>query len=114
MVQKSFERAKQWVKELRGQTDLNISIGLAGNKTDLDDLRKVSEKVRIHLPIVSSIFVAMIDLNILKQEANLYANDNGLLFIETSAKTGRNIKELFIRIGTVSARNKKSYLMNFM
>ena len=44
---KSFERAKQWVKELQGQTDLSITVGLAANKTDLEDQRKVSEKVRL-------------------------------------------------------------------
>jgi Ras-related protein Rab-5C len=36
---------------------------------------------------------------LLLQEAKQYAEENGLLFIETSAKTGQNVNELFHLIG---------------
>jgi len=71
----SFERAKSWVKELQRQGNPNIVIALAGNKLDLAENRKVST-----------------------QEAMSYADENGLLYMETSAKTAANVNELFVAI----------------
>jgi len=34
------------------------------------------------------------------QEAQAYADDNGLLFMETSAKTASNVNEIFMAIGS--------------
>jgi len=72
----SFERAKTWVKELQRQGSPNIVIALSGNKLDLANKRQVD--------------VA---------EAQAYADENGLLFYETSAKTSANVNELFVAIG---------------
>ena len=36
----------------------------------------------------------------LLQDAQSYAEDNGLLFMETSAKSDQNVQELFLAIGT--------------
>lgn len=36
-----------------------------------------------------------------KQEAQSYADDNSLLFMETSAKTSMNVNEIFMAIGKV-------------
>ncbi|KAL7670827.1 hypothetical protein ACOME3_005746 [Neoechinorhynchus agilis] len=72
----SFQRAKNWVKELRRQAAANIVIALCGNKLDLSaDNRAVST-----------------------EEAQTYADDNGLLFRETSAKSAHNVNELFLEI----------------
>jgi GTPase SAR1 family protein len=71
----SFERAKTWVKELQRQGSPNIVIALSGNKLDLANKRQVD--------------VA---------EAQAYADENGLLFYETSAKTSANVNELFVAI----------------
>jgi small GTP-binding protein len=68
----SFGRAKSWVKELQRQGSPNIVIALAGNKCDLASKRKVEAS-----------------------EATEYAKDNGLFFMETSAKTALNVEELF-------------------
>merc|ERR1712205_180478 len=68
----SFARAKSWVKELQRQGSPNIVIALAGNKCDLASKRKVESS-----------------------EASEYAKDNGLFFMETSAKTALNVEELF-------------------
>merc|ERR1711934_1102803 len=68
----SFARAKSWVKELQRQGSPNIVIALAGNKRDLASKRKVEAA-----------------------EATEYAKDNGLFFMETSAKTALNVEELF-------------------
>ncbi|XP_043916617.1 ras-related protein Rab-5A-like [Protopterus annectens] len=71
----TFDRAKAWVKELQRQASANIVIALAGNKTDLADKRMVEY-----------------------EEAQSYAEDSGLLFMETSAKTAMNVNELFLAI----------------
>lgn len=71
----SFTRAKQWVKELQRQGNTNIVIALAGNKADLKDKRKVEPA-----------------------EVQAYADDNGILFMETSAKTAMNVNEIFVQI----------------
>lgn len=71
----TFTRAKNWVKELHRQASANIVIALAGNKADLSNKR-------------------MIEF----EEAQAYSEENGLLFMETSAKTAMNVNELFLAI----------------
>ncbi|KAJ0974490.1 hypothetical protein J5N97_016455 [Dioscorea zingiberensis] len=71
----SFERAKKWVQELQKQGNPNMVTALAGNKADLEDKRKVST-----------------------EEAQTYAQENGLFFMETSAKTATNVNEIFYEI----------------
>jgi len=71
----SFDRAKKWVKELQRQGNPNIVIALAGNKVDLASKRKIEI-----------------------EEAQAYADENGILFMETSAKTAANVNELFVAI----------------
>ncbi|KAJ8358553.1 hypothetical protein SKAU_G00150780 [Synaphobranchus kaupii] len=71
----TFGRAKTWVKELQRQASPNIVIALAGNKADLSAKRAVEY-----------------------EEAQAYADDNSLLFMETSAKTAMNVNDLFLAI----------------
>lgn len=75
----SLVKAKHWVAELQRQASPGIVIALVGNKLDLaseseseDDARKVST-----------------------EEAKTYADEESLLFFETSAKTGTNVSEVF-------------------
>ncbi len=74
--QDTFGRAKVWVKELQRQASPNIVIALAGNKADLAAKRAVEF-----------------------EEAKGYAEENGLLFMETSAKTAMNVNDIFLAIG---------------
>ncbi|KAF5737718.1 GTP binding protein [Tripterygium wilfordii] len=71
----SFNRAKKWVQELQKQGNPNMIIAFAGNKADLGDKRKVTA-----------------------EEARVYAEENGLFFMETSAKTAANVNEVFHEI----------------
>ncbi|KAK8016452.1 mitofilin [Apiospora rasikravindrae] len=75
----SLDKAKSWVKELQRQANENIIIALAGNKLDL-----VTEQ-----PDKRAVPAA---------DAEAYANEAGLLFFETSAKTAENVRELFTAI----------------
>jgi len=92
----SLVKAKHWVAELQRQASPGIVIALVGNKLDLTsdsktadsdeeggadgeddsgDARKVST-----------------------EEAKAYAEEESLLFFETSAKTGHNVSEVFTAI----------------
>ncbi|KEY67182.1 hypothetical protein S7711_03042 [Stachybotrys chartarum IBT 7711] len=88
----SLIKAKHWVAELQRQASPGIVIALVGNKLDLTngpaptddneddgedsgDARKVST-----------------------EEAKTYAEEESLLFFETSAKTGHNVTEVFTAI----------------
>lgn len=71
----SFDRAKKWVQELQKQGNPNLVMALAGNKADLEDKRKVTAEM-----------------------AKIYAEENGLFFKETSAKTALNVNDVFREI----------------
>ena len=48
------------------------------------------------------------------QEGELYAKENGLSFLETSAKTAQNVNELFYEIGnTIFYKPFSSFMMQF-
>jgi Ras-related protein Rab-5C len=73
----SLEKAKTWIRELQRQADPSIVIALCGNKLDLSARRQVTE-----------------------EEASKYAEEEGLLWSETSAKTGDGVNAIFNAIGT--------------
>ena len=74
---KSFELLDHWIKNINDLVDIKSKILiLAGNKADIDDdEREVS-----------------------REEAENYANQNNILYFETSAKSGLNIKEVFNKL----------------
>ena len=44
MLQKSFESVKTWIRDLKQYADPQIVLAIAGNKSDLEDLREIQEK----------------------------------------------------------------------
>lgn len=80
--QDTFGRAKVWVKELQRQASPNIVIAIAGNKADLAAKRAVEF-----------------------EEAKSYAEENGLLFMESSAKTAMNVNDIFLAIAKKLPKN---------
>ena len=68
----TFDNVILWLDQLRSKADSNIVITLVGNKSDLRHLRSVSE-----------------------EEARIFANKNGLSFIETSALAPTNVETCF-------------------
>jgi len=68
----SFISTSTWIEDVRSERGPEVVIVLVGNKTDLADRRQVST-----------------------EEGEEKAKENGVMFIETSAKAGHNIKNLF-------------------
>lgn len=109
----SLEKAKTWVKELQRQANPNIVIALAGNKVDL--VQPSSSSSGAATPETEdeaddatatpgeNAGAAGSEPETLRQvpreEAEAYAQEAGLLFFETSAKTGDGIVEMFTEIG---------------
>lgn len=58
------------------QVSPNVVIAIAGNKSDMNENRAVYY-----------------------EEANEYAQENGLIFMETSARNACNVDEIFLAIG---------------
>ena len=68
----SFIHVTKWLEEVRNNSSKNIIIILIGNKKDLEDKRQVTY-----------------------EEGEAFAKENGLLFLESSAKTAFNVVESF-------------------
>eukprot|EP00252_Welwitschia_mirabilis_P014951 TRINITY_DN33034_c0_g1_i1.p1 TRINITY_DN33034_c0_g1~~TRINITY_DN33034_c0_g1_i1.p1 ORF type:complete len:214 (+),score=50.17 TRINITY_DN33034_c0_g1_i1:324-965(+) len=73
----TFENVGRWLKELRDHADSNIVIMLVGNKSDLKHLRGVST-----------------------EDAQSFAEREGLSFLETSALEATNVEKAFQTILT--------------
>lgn len=101
----SFEKAKSWVKELQRQANPNIVIALVGNKIDLlnessssasasgNEENDDDDETATATPEAGDSLRA-----VPKDEAEAYAKEAGLLFFETSAKTGEGVVEVFTEI----------------
>jgi len=73
----TFEATTKWIADVRAQRGNDVVIVLVGNKTDLSASRQVTTA-----------------------ELEARANEHEIMFIETSAKEGFNIKLLFRRLAT--------------
>ncbi|GAA5867848.1 hypothetical protein JCM1840_003464 [Sporobolomyces johnsonii] len=71
----SFLNTSKWVDDVRSERGNDVIIVLVGNKTDLNDKRQVTT-----------------------DEAEQKAKELNVMFIETSAKAGHNVKTLFRKI----------------
>ncbi|KAJ8926904.1 hypothetical protein NQ314_020756 [Rhamnusium bicolor] len=84
----SFHQTSKWIDDVRTERGSDVIIMLVGNKTDLSDKRQVST-----------------------EEGERKAKELNVMFIETSAKAGYNVKQLFRRVaaalpGMDSTENK--------
>ncbi|ORY43361.1 ras-domain-containing protein [Rhizoclosmatium globosum] len=71
----SFQNTTKWIDDVRAERGNDVIIVMVGNKTDLSDKRQVST-----------------------EEGETKAKEADVLFIETSAKAGYNVKALFRKI----------------
>ena len=80
----SFEGAKSWVKELQRRGEPSVVIALAGNKADAKERRVVDAG-----------------------EVREYAAEAGCIAMDTSAKTGLNVKEIFAAVAKKLPRTNR-------
>ena len=73
----SFLNTSMWIENVRAERADDVVIMLVGNKSDLSEKRQVTE-----------------------EEGEELAQNEGVVFIEASAKEGHNIKTLFRRLAT--------------
>lgn len=73
----SFLNTSKWIEDVRNERGNDVLIVLVGNKTDLSERRQVSV-----------------------EEGEDKASKEGIMFIESSAKAGFNIKSLFRKLAT--------------
>eukprot|EP01120_Amphizonella_sp_Union-15-10_P005593 TRINITY_DN166_c0_g3_i4.p1 TRINITY_DN166_c0_g3~~TRINITY_DN166_c0_g3_i4.p1 ORF type:complete len:193 (+),score=30.24 TRINITY_DN166_c0_g3_i4:41-580(+) len=86
----TFNNLTTWLQDTRQRANENMTIMLVGNKSDLEDQRAVT-----------------------LDEGEKFARENGLLFLETSAKTAANVEEIFNRIAGQIYEKRSSYLTPF-
>jgi Ras-related protein Rab-22 len=70
--EKSFNEMQTWITELKQLGPQNIVLAITGNKCDLEEKRKVS-----------------------RATGEAFAKNSNALFMETSAKDGSNVHDLF-------------------
>ncbi|TNN74170.1 Ras-related protein Rab-6B [Liparis tanakae] len=75
----SFQQTSKWIEDVRTERGSDVIIMLVGNKTDLADKRPLHRQITI-------------------EEGEQRAKELSVMFIETSAKTGYNVKQLFRRV----------------
>ncbi|KAK7560341.1 ras family-domain-containing protein [Phyllosticta citricarpa] len=99
----SLTKAQHWVAELQRQASPGIVIALVGNKADLvEDGTEEGGEPTAAAP-ADPAPAAEDDDNtgarkVPTKTAKAYADEEGLLFFETSAKTGQNVTEVFTAI----------------
>ncbi|KAF2742793.1 ras-domain-containing protein [Sporormia fimetaria CBS 119925] len=105
----SLTKAQHWVAELHRQASPGIVIALVGNKADLaaeaaagDELGDDATEDTDAAPGAEGEEDADADnadqRRVATKTAKAYAEEEGLLFFETSAKTGKNVAEVFTAI----------------
>jgi Ras-related protein Rab-2A len=70
----TFNHLASWLEDARQHANSNMTIMLIGNKCDLAHRRAVST-----------------------EEGEQFAKENGLVFMETSAKTAHNVEDVSFR-----------------
>lgn len=71
----TYNHLSSWLTDARNLTNPNTAIFLVGNKSDLEAQRDVTY-----------------------EEAKQFADDNNILFMETSAKTGEAVEDTFLQM----------------
>jgi len=72
----SFVNARSWLADVREHADPHLTCILVGNKIDLCDAGKQRE--------------------VTAEEGEQWAKEEGLLFVEASAKSGHNVEQAFL------------------
>ncbi|KAJ6233395.1 ras-related protein rab-2-a [Anaeramoeba flamelloides] len=81
----TFEHLTSWLEDTTNNSNPNLNILLVGNKSDLEENRAVSF-----------------------EEGLNFAKENGMRFIETSAKTALNVEKAFMETAEAIYQNIKN------
>nr|OQO20909.1 hypothetical protein B0A51_13083 [Rachicladosporium sp. CCFEE 5018] len=90
----SLVKAKHWVAELQRQASPGIVIAVVGNKVDLAEEEEGAEGEVTEGEGEDEGSVRKVST----KEGKAFAEEEGLLFFETSAKSGKNVDEVFTAI----------------
>ncbi|KAJ3548003.1 hypothetical protein NMY22_g1433 [Coprinellus aureogranulatus] len=105
---KSFLNAKNWLADVREHADPNLTCILVGNKVDLVDSDSPTPSSSAPAPasLSSSPRKSSIRGNpaakqpkareVTTEEGEQWAKEEGLLFVEASAKSGQNVEKAFV------------------
>lgn len=99
----SLVKARHWVAELQRQASPGIVIALVGNKLDLTNGESADQGLNPDGDDEANGSGGETEAEgdarkISTKEGKTYAEEEGLLFFETSAKTGFNVQEVFTAI----------------
>lgn len=94
----SLIKAKHWVAELQRQASPGIVIALVGNKLDLTNETSSAKLGEDSEDAAEGEDADGDARKVSTAEAKSYAEEEGLLFFETSAKLGTNVTEVFTAI----------------
>ena len=87
----TFDHLQSWLEDCRRYSNQNIVIMLIGNKCDLETKRQVST-----------------------EEGTKFAEDNGLTFLETSAKTAENVEAVRLSLSPMGCVPLVPWLMRLL
>jgi len=83
----SFENLIIWLNEIKARANPDIKIFLIGNKIDLEEKRQISYKT-----------------------GEKFSNENNInFFLETSAKTGMNVQDVFLNAAKILYQDHLKY-----
>eukprot|EP01053_Blabericola_migrator_P008303 Blabericola_migrator_1__8302@NODE_430_length_8568_cov_132_492766_g339_i0_p5_GENE_NODE_430_length_8568_cov_132_492766_g339_i0NODE_430_length_8568_cov_132_492766_g339_i0_p5_ORF_typecomplete_len203_score13_70Ras/PF00071_22/3_4e62Roc/PF08477_13/5_4e27Arf/PF00025_21/9_8e20GTP_EFTU/PF00009_27/4_7e09Gtr1_RagA/PF04670_12/2_2e06FeoB_N/PF02421_18/4_5e06SRPRB/PF09439_10/1_6e05RsgA_GTPase/PF03193_16/9RsgA_GTPase/PF03193_16/0_0089MMR_HSR1/PF01926_23/0_0013MnmE_helical/PF12631_7/0_0028Dynamin_N/PF00350_23/45D len=68
----SFQNTEKWIQDVRAERGKDVTIALVGNKTDIEESRQVTI-----------------------EQGQAKAKEFDVIFMETSAKNGNNVRQLF-------------------
>jgi len=107
---KSFENVRNWLADVREHADPHVSCILVGNKVDLcepsatsagsAESNPSSPPKGSHIKSTKSTLASKASKGKAREvpyeEAELFAKEEGMLFVEASAKSGLNVEQAFI------------------
>lgn len=110
---RSFANARTWLADVRAHADPHLTCILVGNKVDLcpDSIGTVVDASQSTLSLSTSpgsissspskrkskSKIGLARREVSTDEAAAWAESEGLLFVEASAKSGENVEEAFVR-----------------